>query len=304
MVECGSFGSYRAFRIVSGELELRVCELGASLLSMKFAGQECVIGYDTPEGYEQGKNFIGMIAGRYANRIARGEVKIDGTSYQLDRNDGNNHLHGGYPGFHRCHWAGEVVGESAVRFTLHSPAGEAGYPGNVTATVTYRIENGAVRLDLTGETDAPTVFAPTTHSYFNLSGKENALDAALCIHAERRLPVDGELIPTGELAAVEGRYDFRTLRPIRGWYDDAFLLDGTHACTVQDNGMEMQIHTDYPALQLYTGEGLTPPHHPGEGFALEPELCPDSPHHPDWAQPLLRPGKQWHKYIEYHFRKI
>ena len=116
------FGNDLAFCIQSGDVELRVCELGAALVSMKFAGQECVLGYDSPKGYEQTTSCIGLIVGRYANRIARGEVVIGGETYRLDCNDGRNHLHGGNPGFHRRRWKGEKAGENAVRFTLYSPA--------------------------------------------------------------------------------------------------------------------------------------------------------------------------------------
>ncbi len=299
------FGNDLAFCIQSGDVELRVCELGAALVSMKFAGQECVLGYDSPKGYEQTTSCIGLIVGRYANRIARGEVVIGGETYRLDCNDGRNHLHGGNPGFHRRRWKGEKAGENAVRFTLYSPAGEGGYPGNVEASVTYAVENGRVRLSLEGMTDAETLFAPTTHAYFNFTGERPALGSELAILADYHLPVDGELIPTGELAPVEGsRYDFRTLRPVAGYYDDAFVLRGEHACTMRANGMEMEIWTDYPALQIYSGEGLTEPFVAGGGIALEPEVYPDSPHHADWPQATLRAGEKFQKYIEYRFHKV
>lgn len=299
------FGSELAFCITEGELEVRVCELGAALLSMKFAGQECVLGYDSPKGYEETAVCMGLIVGRYANRIARGEAVIGGKTYQLDCNDGRNHLHGGNPGFHRRHWKGEKAGESAVRFTLYSPAGEGGYPANVEAAVTYAVENGRVRLTLEGTADAETLFAPTTHAYFNFTGKPSALGSELAIFADCHLPVDGELIPTGELAPVAGsRYDFRELRPVEGYYDDAFVLRGEHACTMRANGMEMEIRTDYPALQIYSGEGLTEPFVAGGGIALEPELYPDSPHHADWPQATLHAGETFRKYVEYRFRKL
>ena len=303
MVEPYLFGKYRAFRIVSGDLELRVWELGATLLSLKFCGQECVLGYATPEAYEQGEDCIGAIVGRYANRIAGGKVNIGGRPYFLDRNDGENHLHGGNPGFHRKRWEGEAAGENAVRFTLCSPAGEGGYPGRADACVTYRLGQDAVRLDLEGRTDAQTLFAPTTHTYFNLGGKPSALDTLLQIHAEARLPVDGALIPTGQLLPPEGRYDFSAFRPIGGYYDDCFVLRRPLACVVRAGGIEMELWTDYPALQLYTGEYLHSPHAAGQGFALEPEFYPDSPHHPEWPQALLHPGERFEKFIEYHFRK-
>ena len=299
------FGNDLAFCITAGDIELRVCEQGAALVSMKFAGQECVLGYDSPKGYENGTSCIGLIVGRYANRIARGKVMIGGKVYQLDCNDGHNHLHGGTPGFHRRHWHGEKAGESAVRFTLYSPAGEGGYPGNVEAAVAYSIENGRVRLVLEGTTDAETLFAPTTHAYFNFTGKPSALDSELEILADYHLPVDSELIPTGKIAPVAGsRYDFRALRPVTGYYDDAFVLRGEHACTMRANGMEMEVWTDYPALQIYSGEGLLEPFVAGGGIALEPELYPDSPHHADWQQATLRAGETFRKYVEYRFHKL
>ena len=220
---------------------------------------------------------------------------------QVEQNEGRNHLHGGSVGFHKRIWAAECLGEQAVRFTLHTPDGDAGYPGELTMHVTYRVEGSRLFLDFEGVSTKDTILAPTTHMYFNLGGTESILGTTLQINAGRWIPVDGELIPTGELRPAEGPFDFRTPHAIAQNFDHGFVLDGPDALVAEDGGVRLSLHTDYPALQLYTGEFLSGKLHPNQGFAIEPEACPDTPNHPEFGSALLKAGEIFHRSIAYTF---
>ena len=188
-----------------------------------------------------------------------------------------------------------------MRFTLHTPDGDAGYPGELTMHVTYRVEGSRLFLDFEGVSTKDTILAPTTHMYFNLGGTESILGTTLQINAGRWIPVDGELIPTGELRPAEGPFDFRTPHTIAQNFDHGFVLDGQDARVAEDGGVRLSLHTDYPALQLYTGEFLSGKLHPNQGFAIEPEACPDTPNHPEFGSSVLKAGETFHRSIAYTF---
>ena len=188
-----------------------------------------------------------------------------------------------------------------MRFTLHTPDGDAGYPGALTMHVTYRVEGSRLFLDFEGISTKDTILAPTTHMYFNLGGTESILGTTLQINASRWIPVDGELIPTGELCPAEGPFDFRTPHTIAQNFDHGFVLDGQDALVAEDGGVRLSLHTDYPALQLYTGEFLSGKLHPNQGFAIEPEACPDTPNHPEFGSSVLKAGETFHRSIAYTF---
>lgn len=137
--------------------------------------------------------------------------------------------------------------------------------------------------------------------YFNLGGTESILGTTLQINASRWIPVDGELIPTGELRPAEGPFDFRTPHTIAQNFDHGFVLDGPDALVAEDGGVRLSLHTDYPALQLYTGEFLSGKLHPNQGFAIEPEACPDTPNHPEFGSSVLKAGETFHRSIAYTF---
>lgn len=304
MVKIEEFSGCKKYTIQTPCLSVSVMELGAAVTSLCYAGREMVIGHRSTESYRRGTGYVGAVVGRYANRIARGHVCIDGQEYRLTCNEGRNHLHGGKNAFDQQLWQGEVLDETSVRFTLHSPHGDNGYPGSVTARVTYSITGSTLRLVFQGESDAQTLFAPTSHMYFTLGSEESCLETQLQISAESYLPVDDELLPLGAPEPSEGSFDFHRLRPIAQDYDHAFLLTGSPACRALAGDVLLEIRTDFPALQLYTGSGLAAPFTPHQAFALEPEYCPDSPHHPEWGLPLLCPGEVFEKYAEYVFHTV
>ena len=301
MIQLSDFYGYSMYTISSDTLSVSVMSLGATVTKLAYLGRNVVVSLKTPDDYLQDTSYLGAIVGRYANRIAGGRFPLNGKTVQIEQNEGRNHLHGGSVGFHKRIWAAECLGEQAVRFTLHTPDGDAGYPGALTMHVTYRVEGSRLFLDFEGVSTKDTILAPTTHMYFNLGGTESILGTTLQINASRWIPVDGELIPTGELRPAEGPFDFRTPHTIAQNFDHGFVLDGPDALVAEDGGVRLSLHTDYPALQLYTGEFLSGKLHPNQGFAIEPEACPDTPNHPEFGSSVLKAGETFHRSITYTF---
>jgi aldose 1-epimerase len=302
-------------------LRARVITWGASLISLEApdrTGQraEVTLGFDEPARYLAPHPFFGCIAGRYANRIALGQFTLDGKLYQLPTNNGRHHLHGGPGGFDKRHWAGQPV-PGGVRFTYVSAAGEEGYPGKLTATVTYTLtEANELRLDYTATTDAPTVVNLTNHAYWNLGSEADVLGHELRLAASRYTVVDAESIPTGELRPVaDTPFDFTTAKPIGrdlaqvpGGYDHNWVLDappgGGLALAAElfepKSGRVLRVLTDQPGVQFYTGNYLKNvagrggrSYGPQAGLCLETQHFPDSPNHPAFPSTVLRPGETY-----------
>jgi aldose 1-epimerase len=321
--------------------EVRIIDYGAIVVSLKVpdrAGslRDVVLGHDDLAGYVNDKVFLGAIVGRYANRIAAGKFTLDGKTYQLDLNDGPNHLHGGARGFYKKLWKAKLVkGKDGpgVELTSVSPDGEDGYPGQVTLTVTYTLmPDDALRVDYRGTTDKPTILNPTHHSYFNLGGdpSQTILDEELTIHADQTTAVGAGLIPTGKLADVKGTpLDFRQPTKIGArieaadpqmvlgkGYDHNWVLRGGRgrlrtAAEVYDarSGIVMQVLTDQPGLQFYSGNFLDGTIRGKGGMAygrraalcLEAQLFPDAPNHPSFPSATLRPGQRYAQTTIYRF---
>ena len=300
MVVRDSFGKHERYTISSEELSVSVIDLGATVTDITFKGRKCVLAYADPADYEHNLSFLGAAVGRYANRIARSEITIDGVDYPLESNEGKNQLHGGPGTWSWKRWMAEILGADKVKFSFEAPDGENGFPGKMEASVTYTVTGSTLRLDFEGTTDKPTVYAPTTHIYFNLDGN-SVLDTQMQINASSWLVVDGENIPTGTFAPCADAFDFTAPRKIGQAFDHCFILKGEDACKANAGGITLRLKTDLPGMQLYTGTFLPEPFGPYGGFAIEPEFYPDSPHHPDWPSPLLRPGEVSRKYAEYSF---
>ena len=304
MIEEKAFGKAILYTLSNDELAVSVSSRGATVTSIRYRGQETILGYESDEDYLRGTSYLGATVGRVGNRIGGAAFPLNGERVALIPNEGANQLHGGPDAFDRRRWAVETVDDTALRFTLRSPDGDNGYPGNLTAAVTYRVTGGALRIDFEGESDRDTVFAPTNHMYFDLAGDGQALDAQLWLGADRVVEPGPGLIPTGRLLPAEGAFDFHTLRRIGQDYDHAFVLAGEHACTLEAGDARMELHTDFPALQVYTGAFLPPPHRQRQGVALEPEFFPDSPNHPDFPDITLRAGERFHRWAEYRFEEL
>jgi aldose 1-epimerase len=280
-------------------------------------------GYDTFEETLKGDMSFGSVVGRYANRIANGKFTLDGVVYNTPLNNGPNTLHGGPLGWHSVVWNTEVLKESkfpAVKFTYTSPDMEEGFPGTVNASVTYTwTDSNEIVMDYTCTTDKKTVVNITNHAYFNLHGAGNGdiLDHVLTLKASTFTPVDSVMIPTGEIRPVAGTpFDFTTPHPIgeriaanydqlvlgRG-YDHNYILDNKEEVdvTLYDplSGRLLEVITDQPGMQLYTGNFLDGKQigHGGIQFKYRSGMClesghyPDSPNHPEFPSTVLNPGE-------------
>jgi aldose 1-epimerase len=280
-------------------------------------------GYDTFEETLNGDMSFGSVVGRYANRIANGHFTLDGVEYTTPINNGPNTLHGGPKGWHSVVWDTEIIKDSkdpAVRFTYVSPDMEQGFPGKVTVSVLYTwTSQNEIVMDYTYSTDKKTIVNVTNHAYFNLHGVGNGdiLDHELTLKASAFTPVDSVMIPTGEIRQVSGTpFDFTTPHTIGeridenydqlilgGGYDHNFILDNKEEVdvTVYDSisGRVLEVITDQPGMQLYTGNFLDGKQkgHGGiplnyrTGFCLESGHYPDSPNHPEFPSTVINPGE-------------
>jgi len=324
-------------RVVLGSepgVVLHLLTLGATVHRLEVAAggprRNVALGHRDPADYLGSTDFVGGTIGRYANRIARGHAVIDGVEVALGTHDRGHHLHGGPDGFDRRVWELADVGDDHAVLRLQSPDGDQGFPGNVTAQVTFTLSGDDVRIDLEATTDATTLVNLTSHAYFNLDGDgSGTIDGHdLTVHAERYTPVDATGIPLCDHAPVAGTaFDFRRPAPIGSavrrdeqqvaWahgIDHNYVLDGDgwRAAAVLESrraGTRMELRTDQPGLQVYTGNSLDGArrdadgglYRQGDGIALEPQLFPDSPHHPEWAQAVLRPGETYRAALEWRF---
>jgi aldose 1-epimerase len=262
-----------------------------------------VLGFPDLESYVAHPH-IGCVIGRYANRIAGASFTLNGETYALPANNGPNTLHGGPQGFDKAVWDVVDANGSAVRLAHTSPDGDQGFPGRMNVHVDYAIEDDALRISYTATSDRDTIVNLTNHSYFNLRGPDSGgvADQVLQIFAGRYAPVDKALIPTGEFASVAATpLDFRQPRPITAYpYDNAFALDRTEnrlgrAAIAGDpvSGRVLEVLTTEPSLQLYTGNP--------NGFALETQHFPDSPHHPEFPSTVLRAGERFESTTVFRF---
>jgi aldose 1-epimerase len=321
-------------------VEARIMTYGGTLLSLRVPdrhGQtgDVVLGFATLAPYLEDHPYFGAIIGRYANRIARGHFQLNHNEYQLACNNGRNHLHGGVEGFDRKVWLAHVPVSAAgpqLILRCHSADGDEGYPGNLQVEVSYTLtQAGELKIDYRAKTDAPTIVNLTNHAYFNLDGGSTVLDHRLKILAERYLPVDRYLIPTGELADVTGScMDFRQPRSIgsamqgsdeqlelaEGGYDHCWALNNkTGDCTLAAevhspaSGRRMRVHTTQPGIQVYSGNFLdgTLVGKAGEAYAKHAGLCletqhfPDSPNQPAFPSAVLMPAETYQHTTIYQF---
>jgi aldose 1-epimerase len=323
----------------------RIITFGASIQSLiapDRAGRraDIALGYPDAAAYEDHGTHFGASVGRFANRIANGRFELDGRSYQLAKNDnGVAALHGGERGFSKQVWqilnvtSGPVA---SVTMGLTSPHGDQGYPGTLTVTVTYSLdEKNDLTVDYRARTDRPTIVNLTSHGLFNMAGEgaaEDAMGNRLTIYADRYTPVDANLIPTGVLAPVAGTpFDFRTPHLVktrvrdgshpqivlgRG-YDHNYVLRGPTgtlrlAARLEDpvSGRRMDILSDQPGIQFYSGNFIDGTavsksgkvYRMGDGVALEPQHFPDSPNRPNFPSVRLDPGREYRNVMIFRMR--
>jgi aldose 1-epimerase len=321
-------------------MEAAITNFGATLVSLKVPDKsgkagDVVQGYDNVSAYENGKAFFGATVGRYGNRIAHAKFTLDGVTYTLPKNDGDNHLHGV---FNKVMWEAKDVSTAAgqaLELSYLSKDGEEGYPGNLSVKVVFTLPTGenALKIDYTATTDKDTVLNLTHHSYFNLAGQGSGdiLQHQLTMHASKFTPVDSTLIPTGELRAVSKTpFDFSKATAIGArinqddeqlkfgkGYDHNWVLDRkaagspSLAAEVYDpqSGRVVQVWTTEPGVQFYSGnfldgtiqgkEGRTYGHR--AALCLETQHFPDSPNHPDFPSTVLKPGQNFRSTTIYKF---
>ncbi len=292
----------------------------------KFA--EITLGFDAPESWLGEHPYFGVIAGRYANRIACGKFQLDGKTYTLTTNNGRNHLHGGSVGFDKKNWLPHPVSNNALRLTLTSPDVDQGYPGKLKIAVIYTLtDDNELRLDYEATTDQPTILNPTNHTYWNLGPTPHILAHELTLHASHYTAIDSESIPTGELPPAKGAMDFTKAKPIGrdiaavqnqpgGGYDHNWVIDRSPsekhslAAELHDpaSGRTMTVRTTEPGIQFYSGNYLD--NLPGRagriypkhgGLCLETQHFPDSPNHPAFPTTILRPGQIFSSTTIYRF---
>ncbi len=295
---------------------------------------DVVLGFENFSGYMQ-KNepYMGALVGRYANRIANAKFTLDGKTYKLAPNNFGNSLHGGNVGFDKVIWNVEKIGDSSLKLTYQSKDGEEGYPGNLNVQVIYTLgPDNSLKIDYTATTDKPTPVNLTNHSYFNLSaGKDSTiLDHVLQLNADKYTPVNDQLIPTGQIAAVKGTpMDFTTAKAIgkdignvKGGFDHNWILNKKGndpagfreqpAATVFDpgSGRFMEVFTTQPGLQFYSGNFLNGGlqvtkggqiYVPHAALCLETQHYPDSPNEPSFPSTILKPGETYMQTTVYKF---
>ncbi len=314
-----------------------VLDFGATLVSVKVPDkdghiQEVNLGFDSYQEYDEKTGFLGASVGRFANRIGGAKFTLNGKTYTLFKNDGENTLHGGREGFDKKWWKGDILEsekEDAVIFTYVSHDGEEGFPGNMKVQITYAFdENNALSIRYMAQCDQDTVVNLTNHSYFNISAAPDVKNLYLKVNSDYITNVDKGLIPTGELLDVTGTlFDLREgdlignrldkmdecplMKAVNG-YDTNFVIRGEglrEAAVVKDavSGRKMTVLTTEPAMQVYTANSLDLIGHDGAhygpyaGVALETQHYPDSPNHPEFPTTVLKAGDTFSSTTIYAF---
>jgi aldose 1-epimerase len=320
-------------------MEVKITNYGGIIVSWTAPDRNGIyenvtLGCDSLAGYIKGTPFFGALVGRYGNRIAKGKFTLDGAEYTLPINNGPNALHGGLKGFDKQVWAATPTDgeEPSLKLTYISKDGEEGYPGNLSVEVVYTLQkDNALKIDYKATTDKATVLNLTNHTYFNLSGANDILTHEVTINADKFLPVDATLIPTGELKPVAGTpFDFTTSHKVGerindstdtqikfgGGYDHCWVFtDSTKTLKLvasvyeQSSGRFMEVSTTEPAVQFYTGNFLNGSvigkkgvvYGRRSGLCLETQHFPDSPNKPSFPSTVLRPNETYQTTTVYKF---
>ncbi len=340
MIEKKRFGEIEGrevslYILKNDNLEVTLADYGATIIRIRLTlkngeVRDLVRGYDTLESYMNADGYLGAVVGRVGNRICRGKFTLDGKDYELYCNNGVNHLHGGKIGFDKkiCD---TVIGDDCITFSAVSPDGEEGYPGKLEYSVKYTLNDSKLSLAYHAVTDKATPVNLTNHVYFNLMGSGTVYTHRIKLDADRYIPTDDTLIPTGEIASVDGTpFDFREEKylsaGILGSHKDITLGGGLDHCVVftdRGDGMHERVcvkspdglitlktYTDMPAVQLYSGNFLGNKEFPFRGgerqikraaFCLETEAMPDSVNHENFTNTILRPGEEYKTETVYEF---
>lgn len=320
-------------------MEVKIITYGGRITSLTAPDKDdnyenVVLNFDSLDQYLEDNPFFGALIGRYGNRIAQGKFTLDGEEYDLPQNDGENHLHGGEKGFDKVVWTVEEADDTSLKLKYVSEDGEQGYPGRLETIVTYTLtDDNALDVDYEATTDKKTVVNLTQHAYFNLSGNfsEKILDHEVEINADEFVPVNENLIPTGELQEVANTpFDFREPTEVGErienaneqlesglGYDHCWVLNEQESgmrfaasAYHEETGRLLEVHTNEPGIQFYTGNFLdgTLPMPSGEGnyeqrtgFCLETQHYPDSPNQENFPSVVLEPGETYSSKTSFKF---
>ena len=316
------------YTIHTPDLRVKLLDYGATIQSLFVKDKsgdwvDVVLGYDTIREYEENDGYLGACIGRVGNRIGGAKFTLNGNTYSLYKNDGENHLHGGLCGFNSHVWQTEEV-ENGLRFSRVSPDGEEGYPGTLHVSATYLIHGSTLTLAYQAQSDADTLCNLTNHTYFNLSGKGTVLNHLLRINAERFLENDAGCLPTGRLLLVSNTpFDFRTEKEIGrdigldniqlkncGGIDHNFCLGGETAAQLysKETGIEMTVTTTMPGVQVYSGNFLTDRAgkygatcHKRDAICLETQYYPNAMACEAFEKPILRARDIYHHTTSFAF---
>ena len=331
------FGNAECVRLENGGLSCEILTYGGALRCLNVPDRngrsvDVVLGFDSLEDYMEQTGFLGALIGRFGNRIGNAEFKLDGKRYELFKNDGANHLHGGRRGFDKRIWKIEARDDTKLALSLVSEDGEEGYPGRLEVYVLYELKEDALEISYRAFSDADTLCNLTNHAYFNLSGHESGTveKQLIKINASHYTPTDAGLIPTGEIADVTGTpmdlrepvvigeradLDFEALR-FGGGFDHNYAIDGADGtlrlaavAESRETGIVLETWTTLPGVQFYSGNGMAglpkgkngAPYDRRWGFCLETQVYPDAPHHANFPSALLKQGAEYRTKTVYRF---
>lgn len=300
------------FTLSNENIEADICNLGARVNAVRVCGIDIALGFNSVDEYLKSGSFAGATMGRVTNRIAGGRFVLNGRTYCLNKNEGNNHLHGGNVGFHEKTFNVISQTQNSVVMTCESQDGDENYPGKLTLKVMYTLKDNSLLIEYTAVSDKDTLWNPTNHTYFNLDG-ENSGDCRnniLRVNADYYTPADEERIPTGEKLRVDGTVlDFKEAKKIGEDFDQNFVLNGGYAACAESlkTGIKMNVYTDMPCLQFYSGGALKPCN--GKtilydryaGFCLEPQYCPNAINMEGFEKPVIKKGEYKTHFIRFEY---
>ena len=320
------------FELCSDKLCVEVINFGATIKSayvddVNGVSIDVVLGYDTLAEYEVNDCYLGVTVGRCASRIANGQFELEGKSYQLPINNAPNSLHGGLVGFSHKVWDAEIIGDHAVKMTYLSVDGEEGYPGNLTTSVTFRINGDKLEIEYHATTDKTTIVNMTNHTYFNLHAAYTVKNQLLQINCDKYLPLSSKAILTGEVKSVKGTpFDFTEMKPIgqdidaddamlveNKGYDLAYVCNGDYSTPQAEafspyTGIGVTVYTQEPTIHFYTGNFLNGvigksgfPYDNHDGFCLETQQHTDGINQPNFKSPILKPGEAYSTKTTFQF---
>lgn len=318
------FGTAECVRLENGELSCEILTWGGAVRCLNVPDRngrsvDVALGFDSLEDYMEQTGYLGALIGRFGNRIGGASFELDGRRYELYKNDGGNHLHGGRRGFDKRIWKIEARDDTRLALSLVSEDGDEGYPGRLEVYVLYELKEDALEISYRAFSDADTLCNLTNHTYFNLNGHDSGTveGQIIRINASHYTPTDACLIPTGEIADVTGTpmdlrepvvigeradADFEALR-FGGGFDHNYILDGADGslrlaavAESRETGIRMETWTTQPAVQFYSGNGMAglpkgkggAPYGRRWGFCLETQVFPDAPHHENFPSALLK----------------